>query len=596
MSKRLRNVLNEDSEYRDGEFEPAQKRQRLSNSLVIFPFRTQHLKYKNWCNYIQKLIIMNGNNDTPGNTNNNNNNNDIEMNDKELSSLNMNGSSEDVLGKCKGKENEEERKDPLEDEEIEAAGDSRIDALDLGGGGGGGNCGVLSGKDKGKRDELEKEKESNEPLEDNKSDNKSDNDESKELVKKSESKYENAEVIGCVGEGSYGKCTCLKTQDNDFVVKKEVKWNDLSDKNLRKVAAKSIKEAKVLSSLDSEKIIKCYHSEERTYKKDRKGKAITGRDIYIELGYLNLDEYITIRKSGYFKDEISDNVMDEYEQDVFALVIYDIIKGLKLMHGSRKDNGVTQRDLKLANIIFGGDKNWKLGMYLHFWTHLTGIVHKLADFGICGTKRIMGTSTGTPGSMAPELATGTDSNKVDIWSLGIVIGQIWGQDFINDVMSKFEDEEGNIMAIAFQLNEELCNTNKLAQRFESSLSFVYTIMTHSVKMDAHSRVSAEKLDSKYGRYFPDDEDMREEMEIIFSNFLSEIQMGKTKYDMMICKCTNPMVKCNKNGNTICNGLCNGKSEGEQVWLCNNNVYHEENYVLCDECGNKRKEFLTAIWA
>lgn len=69
-------------------------------------------------------------------------------------------------------------------------------------------------------------------------------------------------------------------------------------------------------------------------------------------------------------------------------------------------NGITHRDIKSENIMFGCDNEIKL-----------------IDFGLSVVetkKRNLGVA-GTPYYMAPEVLTGVYGKECDVWALGVVL-------------------------------------------------------------------------------------------------------------------------------------------------------------------------------
>ena len=76
--------------------------------------------------------------------------------------------------------------------------------------------------------------------------------------------------------------------------------------------------------------------------------------------------------------------------------------------------GTTHRDLKPSNILLGGTEEHP--------------VPKITDFGTAQDTALMTTLCGTPDFAAPEVVLGDPfserkcyDNKVDMWSLGIIL-------------------------------------------------------------------------------------------------------------------------------------------------------------------------------
>lgn len=115
----------------------------------------------------------------------------------------------------------------------------------------------------------------------------------------------------------------------------------------------------------------------------------------------------------------------------------------------RKPEQVIHRDVKPSNLLLHADGRVKLSDF--------GIA-RLVDYGIGGigsTKEdvsfpvspTMTTRIGTPYFMAPELLTTTSSipynHKVDVWSLGSTLFEIWEQRLLASVVSTDDFYTGN---------------------------------------------------------------------------------------------------------------------------------------------------------
>ncbi|KAI0806357.1 kinase-like domain-containing protein [Xylaria sp. FL0064] len=77
------------------------------------------------------------------------------------------------------------------------------------------------------------------------------------------------------------------------------------------------------------------------------------------------------------------------------------------------DKGIIHRDLKPSNIMVSARRPIRV---------------KLVDFGLAtDTEQSVRTFAGTPAYFAPEFASRRYTNKVDIWSLGVIIMELLGQ-------------------------------------------------------------------------------------------------------------------------------------------------------------------------
>ena len=127
--------------------------------------------------------------------------------------------------------------------------------------------------------------------------------------------------------------------------------------------------------------------------------------IVMELCDTNLQLLLNERKEGFVVEEI-----------------HDILNQLNNTFKIMKDNKIIHRDLKLANILIKYEDNEK-----------KKFIVKLTDYGISKQLSSMSkcfTHAGTLLTMAPEILNEEEYNsKCDIWSLGIIIYQLYFKEY-----------------------------------------------------------------------------------------------------------------------------------------------------------------------
>ena len=127
--------------------------------------------------------------------------------------------------------------------------------------------------------------------------------------------------------------------------------------------------------------------------------------IVMELCDTNLQLLLNERKEGFVLEEI-----------------HYILNQLNNTFRIMKDNKIIHRDLKLANILVKYEDNDK-----------NKFIVKLTDYGISKQLSSMSkcfTHTGTLLTMAPEILNEEEYNsKCDIWSLGIIIYQLYFKEY-----------------------------------------------------------------------------------------------------------------------------------------------------------------------
>lgn len=148
----------------------------------------------------------------------------------------------------------------------------------------------------------------------------------------------------------------------------------------------------------------------------------TPQFIYIVLEYCdggNLQEKID--KEGELNEEYAKEVLRQ------------ILMGVQILE---KQN-IAHRDIKPENIFIAGGK------------------HKLGDFGFAKQKSMFSTQLGTPPYQAPEYFNSyNQSNKVDVWSTGVLFHQILFKEiyFVEGVTNQLQLQQ-NILQKKYELNQ-----------------------------------------------------------------------------------------------------------------------------------------------
>jgi len=131
--------------------------------------------------------------------------------------------------------------------------------------------------------------------------------------------------------------------------------------------------------------------------------------IVVELCDDNLQNILNKRSSGFNSDEV-----------------LDIIKQLNNTFKIMLENKIIHRDLKLENILINHDNRNK-----------SKFTVKLTDYGV--SRKLLSlsqrckTNAGTVKTMAPEILAGEEHDiKCDLWSLGIIIYQLFFKKFLYD--------------------------------------------------------------------------------------------------------------------------------------------------------------------
>ena len=200
--------------------------------------------------------------------------------------------------------------------------------------------------------------------------------------------YEIKEQLGKGGFGSVYKV--LNKDDSQLYAIKKISIKGLNDEEIEKIK----NEAKILSNIDNENIVKYYDS------------FIDNDSFNIVMKYC---EAFDLRYLINYAKELGEFI----DEPIIYFFVKKICNGLKEIH---KKN-LIHRDLKPENIFLTSEMVIKIGDF--------GIAKQLND-----KNEFAKTITGTLIYMAPEILKGEGyKEKVDIWSLGCIIYELCTTNF-----------------------------------------------------------------------------------------------------------------------------------------------------------------------
>ena len=194
------------------------------------------------------------------------------------------------------------------------------------------------------------------------------------------------QLIKELGKGGNGKVyIAISENENEIYAIKTISIDELSDEEIELIE----NEAKILSSIDDEHIVKYY------------GSTKDSNTFYILMefcGGSDLKKFINeFKKNNEF--------IEEY---IIYRIVLDLCLGIKKIH----DNNLIHRDLKPENLFITEDYKIKIGYF--------GISKQMDS-----NNQYANTYVGTNNYMAPEVIKGEKyNNKVDIWALGCIIYEL----------------------------------------------------------------------------------------------------------------------------------------------------------------------------
>ncbi|CAG2108563.1 unnamed protein product, partial [Medioppia subpectinata] len=215
--------------------------------------------------------------------------------------------------------------------------------------------------------------------------------------------------MSAIGSGSFGTVFKVKHRlDDKIYAVKRVLFGDFSEEKKQKI----LKEVQSLAKLDSEYVVKYYHS------------WLESNHLFIQMEFCSQSlKSILKDKPIVFERQPEDQINDVFEYFISCEIFKELLECVQYLHSS--DPPVIHRDLKPENILI--NVNIKYNRCV-----------KLCDFGLATDHNIDGHTDsrythsvcGTFGYMAPEVLTGKRYNhKSDIFSLHAIGEHLFSFDF-----------------------------------------------------------------------------------------------------------------------------------------------------------------------
>jgi serine/threonine protein kinase len=164
-------------------------------------------------------------------------------------------------------------------------------------------------------------------------------------------------------------------------------------------------------------------------------KELQGENfVYLKEYFEDNEGYYIVME--YCNCNLSDLLNSKYQQgmsiELIKKIFFQLNKALMIM----RQSNITHRDLKTANILI---------KYTEKDFNENDFIVKLSDFGLSTELSITQsnlTISGTFKYMAPEVENGKYNNKVDLWSIGVILYELKTCQYIFKGKSK-KDEIDN---------------------------------------------------------------------------------------------------------------------------------------------------------
>lgn len=237
-----------------------------------------------------------------------------------------------------------------------------------------------------------------------------------------------------------------------------------NDRNENNTVATMLKEVRILHPLKHPCILKLFQT--KTY--------INSVAIFID--YMQGgDLYTRISTKGLFSESLS------------KFVFYQICCAIEYLHSKN----VIHRDLKPENILFATTDRYSLV--------------KVSDFGLSKciqSNAVMQTQCGTVGYLAPEVRTSNYTNKVDIWSLGVILFNCFtGRYPFHSLGSSFSTADNYLLDFSCEEFKRISNHGR-------------EIVYETLKIQGERRPSATELLTQRDWLAPTDKDVEKAIEFM----------------------------------------------------------------------------------